>query len=159
MGALQGSPGRLLNTSGTLSVRAEEAVSHLESTAAVARSRTLSLEGALRVKEREIERLTRLSETAKDVPAPKAIHLFVVFWVTHKTQCELSDRTLANPAWIPAKQDRSYKTGVTIKKRPVVLIETCALCDDVCSFIVNRGLYGGVDTGLPGRSARLKQDL
>lgn len=45
--------------------RAEEAVSHLESNAASMRSRTLSLEGALRVKEREIERLTRLSEAAK----------------------------------------------------------------------------------------------
>ena len=37
----------------------------MESAAAVARSRTLSLEGALRVKEREIERLTRLSEAVK----------------------------------------------------------------------------------------------
>ncbi len=46
-------------------VRAEEAVGHLETAAAVARSRMLSLEGALRVKEREIERLTRLSEAAK----------------------------------------------------------------------------------------------
>jgi hypothetical protein len=49
-------------------------VSHLESAAAVMRSRTLSLEGALRVKEREIERLIRLSEAAK-VGCIKAIAL------------------------------------------------------------------------------------
>ncbi|KAF5839020.1 hypothetical protein DUNSADRAFT_1797 [Dunaliella salina] len=57
------------------SVRAEEAVSHLESAAAVSRSRTLSLEGALRVKEREIERLTRLSEAAKVAEANMSARL------------------------------------------------------------------------------------
>lgn len=40
----------------------------LEGEAAVGRSRALSLEGAVRVKEREIERLTRVLEAAKVSP-------------------------------------------------------------------------------------------
>ena len=40
-------------------------VGQLEGAAAVARSRILGLEGALRVKEREADRLVRLNEAAK----------------------------------------------------------------------------------------------
>ncbi|KAJ9505257.1 hypothetical protein QJQ45_021736, partial [Haematococcus lacustris] len=46
-------------------VRAEELVRHLEKEAAVARSRCLNSEGAVRVKERELERMARLLEAAK----------------------------------------------------------------------------------------------
>ncbi|GFH09898.1 uncharacterized protein HaLaN_05124, partial [Haematococcus lacustris] len=46
-------------------VRAEELVRYLEKEAAVARSRCLNSEGAVRVKERELERMARLLEAAK----------------------------------------------------------------------------------------------
>jgi hypothetical protein len=43
----------------------DEGLKRVEGDAAAGRSRCLSLEGAVRVKEREVERLTRLLEAAK----------------------------------------------------------------------------------------------